>query len=282
MPLFQFVPPRRFRFHLGLLCLLAGGILFCPLPASAQNVRGMMRRVQQMQQRERDAHIKQLQQQLTEVQKVVTESEPEVSNAASELQSARSQQTSAREQLEAKEKEQQEASKQLHETEQKVLAEQPADSDYGRAAAVLEEKQLALDAVVHQVLNLPPHEGPTTEAERATERIRLSADKKNQLKANSEYKRAEGAVSSAQGRLNEAKKLTLENNTEWKEAHAAKESLDHERKTLDSNLKSANAAVSKSQKQMNLVNARTTTARQRAMQIQSELSALGASASPQK
>ncbi|SFJ66718.1 hypothetical protein [Planctomicrobium piriforme] len=249
-------------------------------PAQAQSTRTMMNRLQQMQKAERDQMVKELQSQMTEAQTSLTKADADLAAAAADLQSARSQQQSAKEQLDAKEKEEQAAVKQMRDAEEAVLAAQGPDSEYAKAQADVEAKQVGVDEVVHKVLGLPPHSGATTEQERSMERVKLSPDKKAKLKSNSEYTKAEEAVKVAQSRVSDIRKKLLEQDSAWSAAHTAKQTADQDAKTLQANLKTASAAAAASQKKTNAATAKANALREGINEIAMNLNALGAQPAP--
>jgi hypothetical protein len=191
------------------------------------------------------------------------------------VQTAKSKLEAAREQVASSEKEETAANKKMHEIEDQVLAAQTPDSEYGKAHAQLEAAQLNLDETVHRLLSLPPHAGPTTEQERATERLHLTADQKARLKDSADYAKANEQVHTASAHLADGRKNVLNRDSNWTAAFAARHSASENTKTLEGNAKAASQELAASQKQLGAANQVALAAKQTIAETESILLQLG-------
>lgn len=219
----------------------------------AQSSRSVMSRIRSMMASQRQQAIQALQQEIAQAQKSLVAAEGQLNESSGELQAARSTLQAARERLDAHQKEIQAAGHKQREIEQAIIAAQPSDSEYGKAVARLEQAQVEQDQVLHQVLGIPPHPGPTSEPERNQERAHLSAEQKERLKASSEYAQAMENVQSASRQLAEIRQGLFQKDPGWQAGHAAREALERETKSLETNAKVASTAVASAQKKVQAV-----------------------------
>lgn len=279
----MFSPPL-FRFDLKkfLLCGILGFLLVPGLgtPSSAmaqgRSARSALNRMRAVQAAQKKQTVSALQAELAAAQSALSQAESQLATTGPALQSAKSQLDTAKEREAAKEKETHEAAKKHRALEEQLLAAQAPETPVGKARAQLEQAQLELDRVVHQVLSLPDHPAGVTEADRSNERLKLTEAQKTRLKADTGYLQATEKMAAMKAQLHEAEQQLLTNDASWKESHAERQALTQDLKALEENRKAAAAEVAVNLKQFKAAQQVAANAQNVVTASSNQLKALGA------
>lgn len=150
-----------------------------------------------LSQQARQARITQLQQQhqaarstFDQAQMRATSLDGEVAAAAGKLDSMREQVRTSRADMAA-------AAQRISAEQDRVIDAQPADSEYGRLAAALEQARVDLDLRMREILQLPPipDDGLNPEVHRNRDLLALSREQRDQLDRHDDYVAARQKVS---------------------------------------------------------------------------------------
>lgn len=276
---------RSFQFRtLPVTCLLFAAVTFAFLPGPAFALRPSMRSIynnaRSQQNQQKQQLVKKLQAELSAARTSLSQAESQLATAAPALQAAKSALETAKERETAKEKESHEAAKQQHELEQKLLAAQGADSPIVVTQKELEQAQAILDQEVHRILSLPDHAAGATEADRARERLSLTAEQKERLKNAPGYVQAAAKVDALRVHLADQQKALFENDATWKEGHARRQTLAQDLKSMEENHKSAATDIARHTKEVKASQGIILSAQQIIQSASSQLTALGSAPKP--
>jgi hypothetical protein len=167
---------------------------------------------------QRQRLIGKLRQQLSAAQDVLATAQSQGAASQQALDAAASKLSSIRDELEQSRLDANEGQKAMHEIEAEILAEQPADSEYARVKAEVENAKTALNREVRRILP-------------AADSAKLSETDRQMLEEDAEYRRARLALQSAAKMLDRVRQKLFRADPDWvsaeKDLYAARQE-EHE------------------------------------------------------